>query len=487
MQPSIGLIVVVSTPEVGSEHAPAILRQVTDVFKEAELHVVAPAVVRDASSARAAGATFQDVDAICVVAATWSEDFLVQDILSAMRSPVPVIAWGLPGLHAGSLCGTQQLCCVLKELGYTYRFVFGELIDRSALSRVIAFSQAAAAQRILRKTRVGRVGSRMKGMAEVSVDELELRSVLGPRLVEKGLDWLAKEVESANSADADKIWRRVRGIAGLSKVSDVDGILAARYYLALRNLVRTEELSAFTVECYPDLMGCVCLPIALLAAEDVVGACEGDVNSAVAMRLLSWFTGSPVHNTDLLTYDREENTFSFGHCGSGAFCLANCHDDIILDSCRLTDAGVTVHYPGRPGRVTLINLVGRHGTYRFGAAVGEAIRTELVFPGNPVKVRLEVPISEFLDDVADAGLGHHWMIGYGNVLPTLLEFGRLTGIPVHVPGLRPLGHIEPLEDIDQILSIHSLGLARGATQPQHQVEMVGVDSSDDDDTDTAQF
>jgi L-arabinose isomerase len=272
-------------------------------------------------------------------------------------------------------------------------------------------------------------------MAEVAVDEMALRAVLGPRLVERPLEWLVNKAESADANEAETVWERARRNAGRVAVPDKAGLQAACYYLALREFTRDEELSAFTVECYPELMGQVCLPIALLAEEDVVGACEGDVNSAVAMRLLSWFAGGPVHNTDLLADDPEENTIVFSHCGSGAFCLAASQDDIVLDSCRLMYEGVTVQYPGRPGRVTGVNLVGPSGDYRLGLFGGDAVPTELVFPGNPVKVRLDVPVADFLEGVAEAGLGHHWMIGEGDALPAFREFGRLTGIPVFQPGL----------------------------------------------------
>jgi L-fucose isomerase-like protein len=436
MHPSLGLIVVSSPLEVGAEQASALLKQGREVLSQAGVRPVAPAVVSDASAARKAGASFGDVDALCVIAATWSEDYLVQDTLAAMGDSVPVIAWGLPGLHTGSLCGTQQLCCVLKELGYVYRFVYGDLEGQAAQARVLAVSRAAAARRALRGTRVGRIGSRLPGMAEVAVDEVALRAVLGPRLIERPLDWLTSQAEAAEGKEAEEIWARASGNAGNVEVPDSAGLLAARYYLALREFLRAEEISALTVECYPQLMGQVCLPIALLAEEDIVGACEGDVNSAVGMRLLSWFSGGPVHNTDLLADDPKENTVIFSHCGSGAFCLASSQDEVVLGSCRLMDTGVTVQYPGRPGRVTGINLVGPSGDYRLGLFGGDAVPTELVFPGNPVKVRLDVPVPDFLEEVAEAGLGHHWMIGEGDATLALLEFGRLTGIPVFQPGLR---------------------------------------------------
>jgi L-fucose isomerase-like protein len=436
MHPALGLTVVSSPLEVGAEQASALLKQAREVLSQIGVRPVAPAVVSDASAARKAGASFGDVDALCVIAATWFEDYLVQDVLAAMGDSAPVIAWGLPGLHTGSLCGTQQLCCVLKELGYTYRFVYGELEDEATQARVLAVSQAAAARRTLRRTRVGRIGSRLPGMTEVAVDEVALRAVLGPRLIERPLDWLTSRAEAADGKEAEEIWARASGNAGSVGVPDSAGLLASRYYLALREFLRAEEISAFTVECYPQLMGQVCLPIALLAEEDVVGACEGDVNSAVGMRLLSWFSGGPVHNTDLLADDPKENTIIFSHCGSGAFCLASSQDEVVLDSCRLMDTGVTVQYPGRPGRVTGVNLVGPSGDYRLGLFGGDAVPTELVFPGNPLKVRLDVPVPDFLEEVAEAGLGHHWMIGEGDAIPAFLEFGRLTGIPVFQPGLR---------------------------------------------------
>jgi L-fucose isomerase-like protein len=435
MHPAVGLVVVASPLEVGADAAPALVREAEAALSAEGLGAVAPVVVADPASARKAGARFRDVDAVCVLAATWSEDYLVQDLLAHIGHPIPLIAWALPGLHTGSLCGTHQLCCVLKELGYSYRFVYGALADKAARAQVVATANAAAARRALQRARVGRIGGRLPGMAEVAVDELALRAVLGPRLVERGLDWLTEQAEAVDAKEAEAIWERARSRAGRVEVPDSAGLLAARHYLALREFAGAEEISAFTVECYPKLMGQVCLPIALLAEEDVVGACEGDVNSAVAMRLLSWFTGGPVHNTDLLADDAEENTIIFSHCGSGAFCLASCQSEIILASCRLMDTGVTVQYPGRPGRVTGVNLVGPRGDYRLGLFGGEAVATDLVFPGNPVKVRLEVPVGGFLCEVAEAGLGHHWMIGEGDAVAPFLEFGRLAGIPVFRPGL----------------------------------------------------
>ena len=87
-------------------------------------------------------------------------------------------------------------------------------------------------------------------------------------------------------------------------------------------------------------------------------------------------------------------------------------------------------FPFKPGKVTLVNLVGRKDTYRMCVISGEAIRTEMVFIGNPTRVRIPIMVNEFLEMVADEGFGHHWMIGYGDVRAELIYLASLNGVKV---------------------------------------------------------
>ena len=80
----------------------------------------AETIIQDGRSVKKACRKFrkEDVDLICLIAATWSEDHLVLDLLEEVD--VPLITRALPGINTGSLCGCQQICSVLKELGKTY-------------------------------------------------------------------------------------------------------------------------------------------------------------------------------------------------------------------------------------------------------------------------------------------------------------------------------------------------------------------------------
>lgn len=460
LMPRVGLVVVTSPMEIGADQAPRILEKASTALTMSGLEVVSPRVLSDEAGARELGVSYTGLDALCVVAATWAEDYLVHDLLAQMDARPPLLAWAIPGLHTGSLCGTHQLCYLLREMGHPHAFSYGQIEDKAARTRAVAFFQAAAARRALGKARFAQIGARTKGMSDVAADDIGLSATFGTRLITRSQEWLTRQAELIDGESAAAVWRQVCDSAGCSRVPDRDGLLAAQYYLALRDFVRAEDIGGITIDCYPGLMGRVCLPMALLAEfDDVVGACEGDANGAVAMRLLAWLTGQPVHNTDLLAENGGENTAVFSHCGSSAFCLAESRQSIRLESCRLSNVGVTGQFPGRAGKVTLVNLVGRGGRYRLGVTTGESVAADVAFPGNPVTVRLDVAVGAFIYGVPQLGLGHHWMIGEGDVLQAVKDFGRLAGIPVLHPGGDPdesrIPHLsvssqsyEPTHDVD---------------------------------------
>ena len=122
IKPRLGVCVTMSPLEVGANEAENILREAISYLEKLNLElVVAKDVVCDDKTVAAAMSKFKEkeIDLLCLIEATWSEDYLVTDMLRQID--VPVIIWALPGIHTGSLCGSQQLCSVLKELDMKYK------------------------------------------------------------------------------------------------------------------------------------------------------------------------------------------------------------------------------------------------------------------------------------------------------------------------------------------------------------------------------
>jgi L-fucose isomerase-like protein len=425
-KPKMGFTVIYHPQEVGAERSGDLLSKYSQILRGFHLDIVKTEPLHDERTATEIGKKFRDeqVDVICLLLATWSSDEIVMDLLE--ECDVPIIVWGLPGIHTGSHCGAQQINCVLREINKPCKSVYKD--DASTLQEIVSYSKAAALMKRLRKTRLGLIGYRINGMTETAFDEFGLKEVFGTRIVHMDIGKLEKIIKNIRESEAIELWERVKTQVGEVLVNEEAGLFSAKAYFALKKFISENFLSGITVKCVYDFMGRVCLPFSLLSEEGIVGGCEGDINGTLAMLMLHELTGKSVNNTDFLEVYSDDNTAVFSHCGSTGFSLAQSMKDISFKPIRLAEEGLCVLFPTKPGNVTLVNLVGRKGTFRMCIVKAEAIKTDLVFPGNPTRIRLPVPTDEFLKIIAREGIGHHWMIGYGDVSRELTEFADLVGI-----------------------------------------------------------
>jgi len=430
LQARVAVCGLCSPLEVGADQAPVYAAALVRLAQEAGCAVVPLGVVDTPDRAAAAGrlCAEQHVDAIAAVAASWFEDYLVLDLIEEW--PAPLVLWSTVGMETGALCGMQQLTCYLKQLARPFVAVFGELADPACGERVLTAVRAAALRARLRRARIGLAGSRVGGMTHTAPNEFMLKRSIGPRVVPLDLPLLLQRAEAVAPEARQKLWTEVASRAGDCRVPDSTGLDAMGVYGALREIVVEEGLDAVSVGCYPHLMGRVCLAASLLADGGVPMACEGDVNGAVGQFILQLLTGRPTHHTDWLN-PLPDGTVVFTHCGSGSFSLAEGPAQISLREVRLMGQGVCALFPARPGPVTLLSLIPVPDGAQVALLEGEALPTEMVFPGNPVRVRFDRPVAELVAWIHEAGVGHHWAIGAGHVGQAVRDWAALAG-----PGLR---------------------------------------------------
>lgn len=414
LEPVVGVGTLSSPLEVGAGDAPETAERLVECCRRRGWTVLPLGSVDTPERAVAAGRRLAEERACAAVLrpVSWFEDYLVLDMLE--EAPLPLFLWPRPGMETGALCGTQQLTAFLTQLDAPFVCAFGPEDDAACLRRMEATVRAAALFRLLRRARVGMAGSRINGMTHTSPNEFALKRTIGPRVVRLDLPLLLRAAEEADRAEATRRWKELRDRAGCCRVDDAEGVASMQVHAALTAVVEEHGLDTLTVGCYPHLMGKVCLAASLLADEGVPFACEGDVHGAVGMLMLQRLTGEPVHNTDWLD-PLDDGTVVFTHCGSGSFSLAQCAGDITIDSVRLMGQGACALFPARTGPVTLVNITPGRDGYLVGLLAGHALPAEMVFPGNPARVRFSAPTERIMDGIHASGLGHHWMIGYGDV------------------------------------------------------------------------
>lgn len=424
--PRIAVIALSSPLEVGAGNAQQKVLELEEVLKGKKCDVILSAALSTHEESAAIGRKLAGLfpDMVVFLPVCWFEDYLVTDFIE--ECGVPLLLWALPGMETGSLCGTAQLGCYLKFLEHPYHHVFGETGDQETVDLAMVFIRACALKSRLRRAKVGLAGNRINGMTYTGPHEFALKKTIGPRIFQLDLGDITRMADESSEDDASSVWTRLKNNAGLCTVDDKAGMESARMYLALRDVVSKNGLDALSVGCYPKLMGKVCLAASLLADDGIPLACEGDVNGAVGQLILTILSGAPTHNTDFLDPMKDKGIV-FTHCGSGSFSLAEKKKEIVLSSVRLMGQGACALFPARTGPVTLISLIAADNGYQVAMLCGEAVRTSMIFPGNPVLIQFKKSFREIGNWVFEEGVGHHWMIAYGDCSGEISQWARMAG------------------------------------------------------------
>ena len=415
--------------EVGYSEAESLLNTTVKTITDAGFNCTnVNVVMHDLETVRAAAKKIKELDAdvllICI--ATWSEDHHLLDLLSYVDKPVILRAY--PATDTGSLCCAHQIGAVFTDIGKGYEFVYGDADSVDCAEKTIKIASAYALANRMKKVRMGTVGGRVQGMTEIAYDEFSIKEKLGARVVNIDITEMIKCVTAISDEEALSLLEEKKDILAPCRVlsSKESMIESIKYYGALKSLTEKYDLEALSVSCYTAYMGKVCLGYSLLADEGIVASCEGDVTSALTMKILYELSGKPVNNTDLLYLDEKKNTILFAHCGSSGFSIAG--SEIELAPVRLAESGVCSRFIPKTGTVTAVNICGHGEKFRMAVMVGEAIPCGMEFPGNPTVIRFERDVNEINAEIMKNGIGHHWMVGYGDFREELKRFCAIQGI-----------------------------------------------------------
>lgn len=432
MKLSIATVGLAHPFEVGYDDAENLLNQTAKTLEEAGVICENVGVImHDLDTVKQAAEVLKtkDVDLLMICIATWSEDHHLLDLLSYIDKPVILRAY--PARETGSLCCAHQIGAVFTDIGKTYEFVYGDPEDVKCAEKTKSIATAYALINCMGKVRVGAIGGRVKGMTEIAYDEFAIKKKLGARVVNIDEKEMTQKVADITDQEAEGLLvgkdKELKACTILSTKSSM--LESIKYYQALKSLVDEYALEALAVKCYTTYMGKVCLGYSLLAEEGIVSSCEGDVTSALTMKLLYELSEKPINNTDLLYLDEEKNTILFSHCGSSGFSIAE--GEIELAPVRLAETGVCTRFLMKTGKVTVVNICGHGEQLRMAVMVGDAIPCGMEFPGNPMVVRFEKDVEQINEEIMENGIGHHWMIGYGDYSAELKNFCRIQQIPYY--------------------------------------------------------
>ncbi len=434
MKKTVAIFSLAAKAEVGFEDAGNLAKKVAASLEKKGIHTYNTGlVVSDFRSADRVAYLLknEDIKAIIVCVATWSEDSYVLQFLKEIDKPI--ILHAFPNMESGSLCGVMQIASVMKDIGFkNCKTVYAAPGSEESVAEIVSVldSKDCSGNRETEDKAfyIGSIGGRCAGMTEIAFDEFSLFEKCGAIIVNISETELEEKAKNANLREIVAVINDLNSRGYHIDSTSYDMKLSVKYYLAMKALIKQYGLCGLAIKCYTRFMGKICLGYSLLSDEGYVCSCEGDVNSAVMMKIMKEATGQCVNNTDILNPLPEENEIIFAHCGSSGFSIAPDADEVHLAPVRIMDSGVCSLFRPKTGTVTAADLVGHGDNLRMSVMTGKAVEKEYLFPGNQACIRFERNVVDICKDVIDKACGHHWMIGYGDVRQDLKAYCESHGI-----------------------------------------------------------
>jgi len=192
------------------------------------------------------------------------------------------------------------------------------------------------------------------------------------------------------------------------------------FYLALKQLIEENNLTAFTIRCFDLLIEyrtTGCFALSKLNDEGIIAGCEGDIVSLIGMITAQRKTGQPVWMTNPSQIDIEKSQLILAHC-TVPTCLA---ESIKLDTHFESNQGIGLIGKIQESDVTLFRLGGKELNQYF-VCTGTIIPHEHNLNLCRTQIYIKIDDSNKLNELLTNPLGNHLLVLFGKHTDILDEF-----------------------------------------------------------------
>jgi len=381
-----------------------------------------------------------EIDLVVVFQATFADSSMVSKLEEGLDAPL--FLWAVPEPHTGgrlrlnSFCGINLAGHALTRAGSHYGYVYAAPEDPAAIEKIAIIARASRARRILRGSKLGRVGESPDGFETCLFRPEKIKKRFGLDIVQLDLqDDVFAAVRLTGASDTQPI----KDLLGteVSNLDDMDadavhGSLST--YHTLKSIAAQRDISGFAVRCWPEFfteLGCAaCGAMSMLSDEMIPCSCEADVNGTITQLILQSISGNQAFGTDMVSLDEERDALVLWHCGLAPLSMADpkAEKRVTIHSNR--QLPLLMEFPLKPGRVTIARLSEATGDYELIIGEGEIIRATQSFSGTSGLIQFDRPAIDVINTILDKGLEHHISITYGEYKDELIALANMLDLPV---------------------------------------------------------
>ena len=427
------------------------LRDMLEPYAE----IIAPDLVDTPEKSRQAGELFnrEQVDMLLVFPLGYTPSMDMLPAVQAVDAPVRILnahedrtydyatADTTDYLHHEGVCCIPEFAGALVNIGKKFKVRTGSFDDARFQQELQQDFAGVGAARFFRSMNVGLIGQVYPGMTDMPIDEARLLRATGRMLVRPEVEEIEEAYQRVTEEELAEMFTQFRDSFDVDEsVTNEYMRISAQIAVAYDEIIRKHDIFAFGYywwgekELITQLRAQSGLAVSRLAAMGRPGVTEGDVKTAMAMKILELMGGGGMF-VEFFAMDLNENSFLLGHDGPSNIGVASGRPRLMhLDTHHgKSGHGLGIDFDMQAGPVTMLNLTqfDADDTFKLIYSIGEVIDGPILQIGNPnARVKIEQPLHEFMDAWCQQGPSHHIALGLGDHSQALEAFAEAMGFRI---------------------------------------------------------
>ena len=387
----------------------------------------------------------KEFDALVLCIAGWIPTHAVIKVAEQYRG-VPMVLWGLCGwieddgrlVTTADQAGTSALRKTMKDLGYTFKYVYDIIGKPSRADDVITYCKAASAHRNLRSAKIGHMGFRDMHLYGTLFDGCSLKKTVGTEIECFEMLEMVQRAEKITDKEIDDVVNTTVKSWKFLKEADMSVVRrGVAYYLALKQIVDERKYTAISlkdVDGMKKLLGFPPAMIFMLLAdrEGVSTVPENDCLGNVTQAIVKALTGQIGAYLEFYEFF-EEGVLA----GVPDYVPAEIVDGdvtVIPAAFGELSQGILNVSKVKTGKITMCRLAVEDGRYVMHMVVGEGTTPPRWEEAGWTQPAPQLPALKVLlsdtEDFTDKVMCQHYIISYGDNSKIIAEFCKIAGIEI---------------------------------------------------------
>jgi L-arabinose isomerase len=401
--------------------------------------VISPGLIDTQEKAVEAGKFFQEenVDILLIFPLGYTTGIVMLPCVRQLDVPIRILNTHLDSSYDYKTADTtiylyhEGPCCIpeyavgLVNMGRKFKVRTGPFSSERFWKEVTADCNGAAAARAFRSMNMGIIGETYTGMVDMPTDEHRWLRATGNLFARPEVEEIEEAYHRVAHEKLQDMYQQFRRMYDVNEtVTDEHMKFSAQLAVAYEEVILKHGIYAFGYywwgekELITQMRAQSNLAVSRLAALGRPGVTEGDVKTAMAMKILDLLGGGGMF-VEFFAIDYEQEFLLMGHDGPSNINMSGGkprlqHLDVQHGK---TGHGLGIDFEVVKGPATLLNLsqFDAGDTFKLVYSVGEIVPGEILNIGNPnCRVKIDQPIHEFFDKWCQQGPAHHIALGTGD-------------------------------------------------------------------------